>query len=191
MVLRLVLGALFVAMAAGQLASLRQMPGILAGYGLVAGSAAAVLAVALIVGELVCGVWFLARPRSRALAPVLVFTGVAVVWALLAVQAFARGLTVANCGCFGVYLVQRLSWFVLVQDALLLLYAGVLLRTALGTPPPTAARPPTPARPAAAPGGGSGSGPGSGSGSGSGPGPGPGPGSGSGAGAPDRQDRSE
>ncbi|MEV4918601.1 MauE/DoxX family redox-associated membrane protein [Streptomyces tirandamycinicus] len=167
MVLRLVLGALFVAMAAGQLASLRQMPGILAEYGLVAGPAAAVLAVALIVGELVCGVWFLARPRSRALAPVLVFTGVAVVWALLAVQAFARGLTVANCGCFGIYLVQRLSWFVLVQDALLLLYAGVLLRTALGTAPATAA-PPT-----AASGGGAGSG------------------AGSGAGTPDRQDPSE
>ncbi|MCP3821601.1 hypothetical protein NLX86_26970 [Streptomyces sp. A3M-1-3] len=83
MVLRIVLGALFVAMAAGQLASFSQMPGILAGYGLVAGSGATALAVALIVGELVCGVWFLARPRSRARAPVWVFTSVAVVWALL------------------------------------------------------------------------------------------------------------
>ncbi|MGW7363535.1 MauE/DoxX family redox-associated membrane protein [Streptomyces sp. NPDC054841] len=124
----MVLGALFAAMAAGQLASFRRMPGILAGYGLVAGSGATVLAVALIAGELVCGVWFLARPRSRAIAPVWVFTGVAVVWALLAVQAYVRGLTVANCGCLGIYLTQRLSWFVLVQDALLLLYARLLLR---------------------------------------------------------------
>ncbi|MCP3818515.1 hypothetical protein NLX86_10410 [Streptomyces sp. A3M-1-3] len=135
MLLRIVLGALFVAMAAGQLASFSQMPGILAGYGLVAGSAATVLAVALIVGELVCGVWFLARPRSRAMAPVWVFTGVAVVWALLAVQAYARGLTVANCGCFGIYLPQPLSWFVLIQDALLLFYAGLLLRAARGVSP--------------------------------------------------------
>jgi hypothetical protein len=134
MVLRIVLGALFAAMAAGQLASFGQMPGILAGYGLVAGSGATVLAVALIVGELVCGVWFLARPRSRAMAPVWVFTGVAMVWALLAVQAYARGLAVANCGCFGIYFSQRLSWFVLVQDALLLFYAGLPIRTARGAP---------------------------------------------------------
>jgi hypothetical protein len=133
MVLRFVLGGLFVATAAGQLASIRQMPGILAAYGLMSGAGATTLAVALIVGELVCGVWFLARPRSRARVPVWVFTGVAVAWALLAVQAYARGLTVSNCGCFGRYLPQRLSWFVLVQDALLLLYAGLLLRGTAAT----------------------------------------------------------
>lgn len=92
MVLRIVLGGLFVAMAAGQLVSFAQMPGILAAYGLVSGVGATALAVALIAGELVCGVWFLARPRSRARVPVWVFTGVAVVWALLAAQAYARGL---------------------------------------------------------------------------------------------------
>jgi len=57
-----------------------------------------------------------------------------VVWSLLAGQAYARGLTVANCGCFGSYLSQRLSWFVLVQDALMLFYAGLLLRGALSCP---------------------------------------------------------
>lgn len=139
MVLRIVLGALYVAMAAGQLASFRHMPGILAEYGPAAGAAATALAVALIAGELVCGVWFLARPRSRAIVPVWVFTGVAVVWALLAVQAYARGLTVANCGCFGICLTQRLSWFVLAQDALLLLYAG-LLRAARRIPAASPAR---------------------------------------------------
>ncbi|WP_328500500.1 hypothetical protein OG828_07090 [Streptomyces sp. NBC_00457] len=34
----------------------------------------------------------------------------------------------SNCGCFGVYFTQPLSWFVLLQDALMLLYAGLLLR---------------------------------------------------------------
>jgi hypothetical protein len=85
---------------------------------------------ALIVGELVCGVWFLARPRSKALAPVWVYTGVSAVWTVLAAQAYARGLTVANCGCFGIYLTQRLSWFMLLQDALTLLYAAVLIHSA-------------------------------------------------------------
>ncbi|MBT2450387.1 hypothetical protein J7F03_25585 [Streptomyces sp. ISL-43] len=134
MVLRIVLGAVYTAMAIGQLASFRHMPAILSAYGLVTGGAATALAVGLIVGELVCGIWFLARPRSKALAPVWVYTAVSVVWTVLAAQAYARGLTVANCGCFGIYLTQRLSWFVLLQGALTLLYAGVLLRAARTAP---------------------------------------------------------
>jgi hypothetical protein len=35
-----------------------------------------------------------------------------------------------NCGCFGSYLPQRLTWFTLVQDGLLLIYAALLLRAA-------------------------------------------------------------
>lgn len=129
-VLRLLLGALYTAMAIGQFASIGSMPQILSAYGLVDGAAAPVLAVGLIAGELVCGLWFLARPRSTAFAPVWVYTAVSLVWSVLAVQAYVRGLTVANCGCFGVYLPQRLGWFVLVQDALTLLYAGLVLRGA-------------------------------------------------------------
>ena len=134
MVLRIVLGTVYTAMAIGQLASFGHMPGILAAYGLVDGAGATALAVVLIAGELVAGVWFLARPRSKALAPVWVYTGVSVVWTVLAVQAYARGLAVDNCGCFGLYLTQKLSWFVLLQDALTLLYAGILIRSARRSP---------------------------------------------------------
>ncbi|MBH1938036.1 hypothetical protein I5Q34_27850 [Streptomyces sp. AV19] len=128
MVLRIVLGTVCTAMAVGQLASIGEMPRILAAYGPAGGAATTASAVALIVGELVCGVWFLARPRSRAIVPVWVYTAVAVLWSTLAMQAYARGLTVPNCGCFGIYLSQSLSWFVLVQDALMLIYAALLLR---------------------------------------------------------------
>ncbi|MBC2904808.1 MauE/DoxX family redox-associated membrane protein [Streptomyces cupreus] len=128
MALRLALGAIYTAMGIGQLVSLGEMPVILGAYGLVHGAAATVLSVLLIVGESVCGAWFLARPRSTALAPVWVYTAVSLVWSGLAVQAYVRGPAVDNCGCFGVYLTQRLTWFVLVQDALTLLYAAVLLR---------------------------------------------------------------
>ncbi|WP_432250780.1 MauE/DoxX family redox-associated membrane protein [Streptomyces sanyensis] len=123
-------------MAVGQLASFEHMPRILAAYGLVTGPASTVLAAALIAGELVCGTWFLSRPRSKALAPVWVYTGVSVVWTVLAVQAYARGLAVDNCGCFGVYLTQHLSWVVLVQDAAALLYAALLFRSARRAPVP-------------------------------------------------------
>ncbi|MER6999190.1 MauE/DoxX family redox-associated membrane protein [Streptomyces sp. NPDC000410] len=140
MVLRIVLGTVYTAMAVGQLASFGHMPRILSAYGLVTGAAGTGLAVALIAGELVAGVWFLARPRSKALAPVWAYTGVSVVWTVLAVQAYARGLEVGNCGCFGIYLTQRLSWFVLVQDALILLYAAVLIRAARRSPASSRAR---------------------------------------------------
>jgi hypothetical protein len=128
MVLRIVLGAVYTAMGLGQLVSLREMPGILAAYGVPEGPAAGLLAVALIAGELVCGVWFLARPRSAAREPVWVYAAVSLTWSALAAQGFARGLELDNCGCFGRYLTQSLNWTILVQDGLTLLYAALLLR---------------------------------------------------------------
>lgn len=128
MILRLVLGALLAAMAAGQLLSFDAMPGILTAYGLTDGAASAVLAGALIAGEAVAGAWFLARPRSTTAAPAWIYTAVSLVWALLAFQAYTRGLTIDNCGCFGRYATQSLRWYVLVEDALMLLYAWLLLR---------------------------------------------------------------
>jgi hypothetical protein len=129
-VLRIVLGALYVAMAAGQLASWPAMPGILGAYDAVPPAGLAWLAAVLIGAELLGGGWLLARPRSPALAPVWVFAAVASAWTVLGVQAYLRGLAVDNCGCFGSYLSQRLTWFTLAQDGLLLIYAGVLLRAA-------------------------------------------------------------
>ncbi|MER5216863.1 MauE/DoxX family redox-associated membrane protein [Streptomyces sp. NPDC002838] len=134
MILRLVLGVLMAAMALGQLASFDAMPGILTAYGVTGGAASTALAVVLIAAEAVVGVWFLARPRSKAVVPVWLYTVVSLVWALLAVQAYARGLSVSNCGCFGIHLAQPLRWFVLVEDALMLLYAWLLLRAARGRP---------------------------------------------------------
>ena len=127
--LRIILGVTYTAMAAGQLASWPRMPDILDAYDAAPAGALPRLAGALIVGELVTGVWLAARPRSRALAPVWVYTAVTLVWATLGLQAQLRGLQVDNCGCFGTYLSQRLSWFVLAQDALLLIYAALMIRS--------------------------------------------------------------
>lgn len=128
MILRIILGSVLAAMALGQLASFDAMPAILTAYGLTSGAASTALAVALIGAETATAVWFLARPRSRAATPVGLYTGVAVVWAVLATQAFARGLVLDNCGCFGTYAIQPLRWYVLVEDALMLLYAWPLWR---------------------------------------------------------------
>jgi hypothetical protein len=118
-------------MAAGQLASWPHRAAVPGAYDAAPAAALPLLAAGLIVGELACGTWFLARPRSQALAPVWVYTAVAVVWSALGAQAYLRGLTIANCGCFGIYLTQQLSWFTLAQDGLLLLYAALMIRSGL------------------------------------------------------------
>lgn len=104
------------------------MPAILGAYRLVPEPLLPAFAATLIIAELTCGLWFAVRPRSRAAAPVWIYTAVSVVWAVLAAQAYLRGLPIENCGCFGRYLTQRLSLFVLAQDALLLIYVALLLR---------------------------------------------------------------
>lgn len=148
MILRIVLGLLLAAMALGQLASFDATPAILTTYGLTSGAASTALAVVLIGAKAVTAVWFLARPRSRATTPVWLYTGVAVVWAALAAQAFARGLALGNCGCFGAYFAQPLRWYVLVEDALMLLYAWLLWRGLRRTRPTSL---PAPARTARTP----------------------------------------
>lgn len=89
------------------------------------------LSALLVSGELLSGAWLFLKPRRRPLVPAVVFTATSVLWAVLAGQAFARGLAVPNCGCFGVHLGRPLRWWVLVQDALLLLYSSLLLRRAV------------------------------------------------------------
>ncbi|MCZ4124057.1 MauE/DoxX family redox-associated membrane protein [Streptomyces sp. H39-S7] len=128
MILRIVLGAVLAAMAVGQLASFDAMPAIVTTYDLTSGAISTALAVALISAEIATAGWFLARSRFRAATPVWLYTGVAVVWSVLAAQAFARGLVLDNCGCFGTYAAQPLRWYVLVEDALMLLYAWLLWR---------------------------------------------------------------
>jgi hypothetical protein len=128
-IVRLVLGTLFVGMAAGQALSWPHMPEILAAYQ-VPGLANHGFVAGLTAAHLVCGLWLLARPRSSSLAPVWLYLAVALLWTGLGLQGVLRGLEVDNCGCFGLYLTQRLSWFVLAQDGLLLLYGYLMVRSA-------------------------------------------------------------
>lgn len=125
-ILHRVLGALFAVMAIFQLADLPGFVGVLETFQL--GDAAWTLAVALLAGELASGGWLLVAPGRRPLVPALVFAATSAMWSALAAQAFARGLVLDNCGCFGVYLAQPLRWWVLVQDAALLGYSALLLR---------------------------------------------------------------
>lgn len=126
-VARLVLALLLLAMAAGQILSSAEFQAAVDDYSV---TGATVVVVVLLAGEVVGGVGLLLPlPRTRVVAG-WIGLAVALLWTGLALQAFARGLQIDNCGCFGRFLAQELSWWVLVQDAYFVALAGLALRNA-------------------------------------------------------------
>jgi uncharacterized membrane protein len=118
-VVRYLLAVLLLAMAVGQLSDFGSFVDIVATYEICGDTTAWMLAASLIVAELAAGLGLLV-PRlatARRLGAAAVAVLVAMVWSALAVQAFARGLAVPNCGCFGVDLGQVLRCWVLLEDA--------------------------------------------------------------------------
>lgn len=131
----LLYGLLLVAMATGQLASLGTFEEALGGYDAF-GPAAPAVAVIVPLAELTVAAGFAFVPARRAAA--VLGLAVALFWTAVAGQAFARGIAVENCGCFGAYLAQELRWWVLLEDAEFLLlawWAGA--RAGLPLPLPT------------------------------------------------------
>ena len=116
----LVYAALLASMGTTQLASLESFERALGGYD-VLGPATAAAAFAVPVAELAVAFGLTVAPLRRGAA--VLGLGVALFWSALAAQAFARGLELDNCGCFGAYLAQRLRWWVLLEDAEFLLLA--------------------------------------------------------------------
>jgi hypothetical protein len=53
---------------------------------------------------------------------------VALTWSALGAQAFARGLALESCGCFGVHLGQPLRWWVLLEDVELIVWSVLVWR---------------------------------------------------------------
>jgi Methylamine utilisation protein MauE len=139
----LLYGLLLAAMAVGQLASLDAFEDALSSYELPGGLQTAVV-IGLPALEVLAALGLLGArvlPRRAAYAAGLLGLVVAVAWTLLAVQAFARGLAVENCGCFGAYLAQELRWWVLLEDGYLLLLA-LWAAVSLGVRPSVPSRTP-------------------------------------------------
>lgn len=132
---RLVLAGLLVAMAAGQLSNPAAFVDIVASYELGGTAVAATLATALIAGELAAAIGLVSGEPTRRHRAASLALAVAVTWSVLAVQAFARGLALDNCGCFGVHLAQSLRWWILIEDLEFVALAWwVRTRAAAGTP---------------------------------------------------------
>lgn len=127
------LGALLVLEGAGKLLAPSGYFAALGRFGVVTGGAAMVTGAIWMALELAAGAMLLVAglanrpPRRLALAAAVVALVLQLAYATLSTQAYARGLAVDNCTCFGVYLAQRLSWFVLVQDAYMIVFAALQL----------------------------------------------------------------
>lgn len=126
----IILGLVLVAMAAGQLSDMDGFADLLVAYRLVPEPLLAPLAWAVVGSEALAGLALLFGRRFGATLALVV----ALWWSVLAGQAFARGIAIENCGCFGVHLGQPLRWWVLAQDASFVASA-VFVRRALGATP--------------------------------------------------------
>jgi Methylamine utilisation protein MauE len=121
----LLYGLLLAGMAVGQLVSFDAFDDALASYELPGGLHTASV-IGLPVLEVLAALGLLGArvlPQRAVHAAGVLGVFMAAAWTLLAVQAFARGLDVDNCGCFGAYLAQGLRWWVLLEDGYLLLLA--------------------------------------------------------------------
>ena len=125
-----ILGPLLLVMAATQASDPAGFVDALVAYEVGGRAVAWPLAVLLVAGELVGGLGLLSRSIEGRRLGGAVALAVAVLWSALGVVAFARGLVLENCGCFGVHLAQPLRWWVLLQDAELLLLAFAARRRA-------------------------------------------------------------
>lgn len=134
---RALLAVLLLAMAAGQLSDVVGFAGVLAGYRALPDPLLVPAAWVLASAEAMTGVALL---RSRRCGGILALA-VAVAWAALALQAFARGLPLDNCGCFGVHLGQPLRWWVLLEDAEFVALAAWVRRAERRTPRPSSRAP--------------------------------------------------
>lgn len=129
---RALFALLLMGMAVGQLLSFSAFVDAIASYRIAGEAVSRAVALALLASEIFAGAGLLTGwPRFRLFAGA-VGSGVAVTWAALAVQAFFRRLDVANCGCFGSYFAQRLSWLVLLQDVYFVVLAYLATRSAYG-----------------------------------------------------------
>jgi Methylamine utilisation protein MauE len=126
---RIYLGVLLAAMAFGQVVSAGAFFDAIESYEVGGRGAAVAVAVAIIALEAGGAAGLLAGRfvRVRVTTGAWLALGAAVVWSALALQGLARGLDVDNCGCFGAYLSQPLTWWVVPQDAIFVALAAYVL----------------------------------------------------------------
>ena len=121
--LRFLIAALLLATAAGKLLDLRGFASVLETYRALPEHALLPLAVLVPLLEVALAAWLLAGRRLRSAA--LASAAMHAAYGIWAGVTLARGVSVPNCGCFGVFLTRPLTWGTVLED-------GVMVAASLG-----------------------------------------------------------
>ena len=113
---RRILAVVLLAMGAGKLLDPSGYAHALAAFRVIPVAALGAIAWSWLACELAAGALLLIGGRAARVGSILALA-INVAYAVMTTQAYARHLSIDNCTCFGVHLRQRLSWFVLAQDA--------------------------------------------------------------------------
>jgi len=116
---RRILAVVLLAMGAGKLLDPSGYAHALAAFRVIPVAALTAVAWSWLACELAAGALLLIGGRAARIgvAGAILALAINVAYAVMTTQAYARHLSIDNCTCFGVHLRQRLSWFVLAQDA--------------------------------------------------------------------------
>jgi hypothetical protein len=128
-VLRVLIGLVLLATAAGKLLDVGGFARVLETYRLVSPSLLLALALAIPLAELALAIWLLsgARPAIAAAAAGLLHAG----YGSVAAATLLRGIPVENCGCFGVFFPRPLGWNTVVEDVVMVALSAGLLAASL------------------------------------------------------------
>ena len=131
-ILRVFIGLVLLATAAGKLMDVRGFAGVLRTYEAFAEDALLPVAIGVPLAELALALWLFSGRRmagaaAGALAMQLVYAG----WAAASVLS---GLKLANCGCFGVFLARPLGWRTVLEDLVMAGLSAWLLALARRRP---------------------------------------------------------
>ncbi len=123
--LRVAIGVILLATAVGKLLDVGGFARVLGTYRALPEASLRPLAVLIPIAELVLAMWLFS---GRALvASALTSTAAHLAYATWSAAAIERGLKLANCGCFGVFLARPLGWGTVAEDLVLVAASVALL----------------------------------------------------------------
>ena len=117
--LQLLIGVLLLTTALGKLLDNRGFAEVLLTYDLYPAATLLPLALALSLVELFLALWILSGIGLKYSAGVAVLLHAQ--FTLVAIISNVRGLDIPNCGCFGVFWARPMTWFTVLEDAVLTL----------------------------------------------------------------------
>lgn len=114
-VLRVLIGLVLLATALGKSLDLGGFAAVVGTYDVFPAWAWWPVAIGITAGEWVLGAWMLSGRRARLACGLAALMHAS--YAGWAVLALLRGITVLNCGCFGVFLARPLTWQTVIEDS--------------------------------------------------------------------------